>query len=221
MLVVGGITLGMIALLVGLAKLGADGGTGDKPQTLTTEVGVSDHVRGPVNAPVTLVEYSDYQCPACQKFESTVQRLTSDFDKELRIIYRNFPLTGIHKNALAAAYAAEAAELQGRFWEYHDILFNTQDKWSQEADPTALFLEYAKTLSLNTERFATDMKSDAVKQKVAADMKSGEEANVNSTPSFFLNGTAFKIPDTYEGFNAAIVEQLILTGNNNVATSTK
>lgn len=221
MLVIAGITLGMFALLIGLAKLGGTQGTADKPQTLTMPVEKTDHIRGPVNAPVTLVEYSDFQCPACATFESTVRRLTSDFDQELRLVYRNYPLTGIHKNALAASYAAEAAEFQGKYWEYHDILFNTQDTWSDEKDPTSLFVEYAKTLSMNTEQFLKDMQSDIVKEKVQNDMKSGDASNVQSTPTFFLNGTYFKIPDTYEGLNAAIVEQLILTGNNNIGTSTK
>ena len=213
--VIVGMTLGMFALLLGLAKLG--GGSADKPQTLKKIVAADEHVRGPINAPVTLVEYSDFQCPACKTIEASLRRLSGDFDQELRIVYRNYPLTALHKNALAAAYASEAASLQGRFWEYHDILFNTQDQWSSEADPTAKFLDYAKTLGLDEAKFTADMKSDVVKNKITADMKEGDAENISGTPSFFLNGNFFKVPASYEGFNAAIVEQLILTGNNGPA----
>lgn len=217
--VVGGIIVATLALLFGLAKLGSNANTGE-PKDLAKAVTLDEHIRGPVNAPVTLVEYSDFQCPACRSFEPTVKRLQTDFDKELRVVYRNYPLTGLHKNAQVAAYAAEAASIQGKFWEYHDMLFNTQEKWEEESNPESIFVDYAKSLGLNVEQFQRDMKSDVVKAKVSSDAKSGDDSNISATPTFFLNGKYFKIPDTYEGFNAAIVEQLILTGNN-TATSTK
>ncbi len=208
------IVVGIVGLLIVLAKLGNK--TNTPPTVVTAPVSATEHIRGPVNAPITLVEYSDFQCPACRSYEQNLKRLSAEYDQELRFVYRHFPLRSIHQNAEEAAWAAEAASVQGKFWEYHDVLFNTQDKWSTESDPESMFVEYAKSLGLNEEQFKKDYKSDAVKAIVNRDAKSGEDAHISGTPSFFLNGKFFEAPSTYEGFSAAVVEQIILTGNNNV-----
>lgn len=220
-LIVGGIA----AMLYGLAKLG--GGipsSNGEPQSLATEVSTADHSKGPANAPVTLVEYSDFQCPACKAYESSLKQLATQYDQELKIVYRHFPLTSIHKNAQLAAQASEAAALQGKFWEYHDVLFNTQDRWEGERNPEGMFVEYAKSLGLDEERFKKDLNSDEVKKAVKEDAESAMKAGVNATPTFFLNGKFLEAPNNYEQFSAYIVEQLIITGNNevgNTASSTK
>lgn len=218
---IGIIVVGIVALLYGLAKLGTNGPGGVTESELTAPVTLSDRIKGKVDAPVTLVEYSDFQCPACRSLEPTLKRLASDFDEELRIVYRHFPLRSIHANAELAAQAAEAAHLQGRFWEYHGMLFNTQEQWSEEKNPESKFVEFAKSLSMNEEQFKKDMYSDFVKDKVKTDASSADDMNISSTPTFFLNGKLFPIPNTYEGFSAAVIEQLILTGNNNVTSTTK
>lgn len=218
---IGLIVLGTLALLFGLAKLGAKGGSGPTENGLLTSVSASEHIRGPVDAPVTLVEYSDFQCPACGTLEPIIRKLSLEFPKELRVVYRHYPLRSLHANAEMAAWASEAANMQGRFWEYHDMLFNTQDAWSKEQNPEAKFVEYAKSLGLDTERFAKDLKSSDVKNRVAVDANSGDKQNITGTPTFFLNGQRFEIPSSYDGFKAAIIEQIIITGNNVVTSTTK
>jgi len=212
------IILGMVGLLYGLTKIATR--TNTPPIEVTTPVAAGEHIFGPQNAPVTLIEYSDFQCPACRAYQPTLKRLLAEYDQELRLVYRHFPLNSLHANAEEAAYAAEAAGIQGKFFEYHDVLFNTQDKWEGEKNPESMFVEYAKSLGLNEEQFRRDIKSDIVKDKVAADVRSANESNLSGTPSFFLNGKLFEPPKTYEGFSAAVVEQLILTGNNEVGNST-
>lgn len=217
------LVLGTVAMLYGLAKLGTRSAspTGDTNRDLQQPVVAAEHIRGPINAPVTLVEYSDFQCPACRTYETSLKNLAQQYDQELRIVYRHFPLTTLHKNAQKAAYASEAASLQGKFWEYHDMLFNTQDVWSEQSNPETYFLDYAKSLGLDQERFKKDMDSDEVKSVVAEQARAGEKEKITGTPTFFLNGKYFETPKTYEGFSAAVVEQLILTGNNEVTSTTK
>lgn len=220
---IGLVVVGSLALLFGLAKLGTRSpnlSDGTSQSNLEAPVNLTDHVKGPENAPVTLVEYSDFQCPACLSVQPTIKRLLSEYDQELRLVYRHFPLKNLHKNAEAAARAAEAAAIQDKFWEYHDILFNTQEKWSAEKDPEKLFIEYAISLGLDETRFRSDYTKKNGAGKVESDIKTGEKANVRGTPTFFLNGKYLETPKTYEGFSAAIVEQLILTGNNEVGTNT-
>lgn len=217
---IGLIVLGTFALLFGLAKMGTKG-VSETVVELTTPVVSSDHVKGPMDAPVTLVEYSDFQCPACKNLEPTLRKLSAEYGKELRLVYRNYPLTSLHKNAEAASKAAEAANLQGRFWEYHDMLFNTQDEWSNLDNPQSKFIDYAHSLGLDENKFKTDLTSDAVSAKIKEDVASGNQNNVNATPSFFLNGKYFKIPDSYEGFSAAIVEAVINSKPETTPSTTK
>ncbi len=211
------LVLGMVGMLFGLAKLANR--TSATPEDLTLPVTAQEHFQGKADAPVTLVEYSDFQCPACRSFEPTLKRLLTEYDEEVKLVYRHFPLRSIHPNAQKAAEASEAAGLQGKFWEYHGVLFNTQDTWAKEGNPEALFVEYAKSLGLNEEQFKKDLQSDTVKNKVNNDAKSGEDAHLSGTPSFFLNGKFFPLPNSYEALSAAIVEQLIITGNNTVPSS--
>lgn len=216
------VVIGTVGMLYGLAKLGTrTGSSGNTSEDLKQPVVANEHIRGPVNAPVTLVEYSDFQCPACRTYEPTLKNLLVQYDQELRIIYRHFPLTSLHKNAQKAAYASEAANLQGKFWEMHDMLFNTQDKWSDSSEPETFFLDYARSLGLDQEKFKKDMESEEVKNVVAEQARAGEQQNLTGTPTFFLNGKLFTPPQTYDGFSQAVVEQLILTGNNEVTSTTK
>lgn len=219
---IGIIVLATLGLLFGLAKLGTSlNGTNQTQTQLTTPVDSTEHIRGPIDAPITLVEYSDFQCPSCATLEPTLKKLGLEFSKELRVVYRHYPLRSLHPNAEMAAWASEAAHLQGKFWEYHDMLFNTQDAWANEKNPQAKFVEYAKSLSLDTERFTKDLTSSEVKNSVAQDANSGDDNNVSGTPTLFLNGQKIEIPSSYDGFKAAIIEQIIITGNNVVTPTTK
>ena len=140
-----------------------------------------DHVRGPADASVTLVEYGDFQCPYCGRAEPVVRELLTDVD--LRYVWRNLPLTDVHPQAQLAAEAAEAAALQGHFWEMHDLLLAHQDKLR-----IIDLLRYAGQLGLDTDRFHDDMMRRASSERIAADLDSADLSGVSGTPTFFVNG---------------------------------
>jgi protein-disulfide isomerase len=144
------------------------------------------HVRGRDDAPVTLEEYGDFQCPPCGVLSGPINQLEKDYNPRLRVIFHHFPLPN-HQHAREAAYAAEAADLQGRFWEMHDLLYREQSLWSKASDVPTLFNSYAGILGLNIDRFKKDMESDKVKARVASDQKQGVELGVKNTPTIFLN----------------------------------
>ena len=144
------------------------------------------HVRGPANAAVTLEEFGDFQCPPCGAVEGPLQQIERDYASSLRVIFRNFPFT-IHEHAHEAAYAAEAAGLQGRFWEMHDLLYREQSVWAKSSDVQSLFDAYAGMIGLNLERFKKDVSGEQVKAKVEGDRKRGEALGVRNTPTIFIN----------------------------------
>jgi protein-disulfide isomerase len=150
---------------------------------LSVKVTDSDHIQGDDNAPVTLLEYGDYECPFCGQAYYILKKLQQDMGTKFRLVFRNFPLTQIHPHALLAAYAAEAAALQGKFWEMHDMLFENQDSL-EEHD----IVSYAYALELDVDRFIDDVGSDQVEKKVHDDFWSGVHSGVNGTPTFFING---------------------------------
>lgn len=143
-----------------------------------------DHVKGDNNAKVTLVEYSDFQCPYCSRVKPTIDKILEDYKGKVKLIFRHFPLTSLHANAEKAAEASECASEQGKFWEMHDKLFENQ---------TALTVDnlkqYAKDLGLNTSKFNQCLDSGQYAQKVQDDQTSGTQYGVNGTPAAFANGT--------------------------------
>jgi len=144
------------------------------------------HVRGPAQAPVTLEEFGDFQCPPCGMISGPLLEIEKDYGPKLRVIFRNFPFPN-HQHALEAAYAAEAAGLQGRYWEMHDLLYKEQANWSNAPDVKQLFVSYAKILGLELDRFETDMAGPTAKARVTADQERGKSLGVNATPSIFIN----------------------------------
>lgn len=155
-----------------------------------------DHTKGGASAPVTLIEYSDFQCPACSAFEPVIQNVLAAYGDSLQFAYRHFPLYTIHANAEEAAYASEAAAIQGKFWEMHDLLLDRQADWENLVDTTDMFVAYADLLELNIDQFTADLTSDAVRDRVKVDVNSANAANINSTPTLYLNGTALSFPKT-------------------------
>ena len=145
-------------------------------------------VKGNLESDITLIEFSDFQCPACGQAYPIVKQLSEEYGDQFSLEYRHFPLRAIHPNAQIAAQAAEAAGVQGKFWEMHDMLFDNQSEWSTSFNPTKNFKEYAETLEINVDRFEYDLKSDEVKQKVNADADQAELLNLPGTPSFIVNG---------------------------------
>ena len=155
-------------------------------ERLSGEISEDDHIQGAEDAPVTLVEYGDYECPACGAAYPIVKAIRKQMGDKLRFVFRNFPLAQTHPHAKDAAEAAESAGAQGKFWEMHDILFENQKKLTEKD-----LLDYAKKLGLDENRFATDLQNDKYQNKIQADLISGAENNVNGTPSFFINGARF------------------------------
>lgn len=166
-----------------------------------------DHVAGATESAKLLVEYSDFQCPACAAYYPMVKQLLSERGSEFTFVYRHFPLRQIHRNAQLAGQAAVAAGIQGKFWEMEELLFTRQEDWSAKGDVEEFFIEYAGELGLNTDQFKSDMHSQEAKDKVNADYASGIQARVSSTPTFFLNGEKVDTASirTYEDFKNKIL----------------
>jgi protein-disulfide isomerase len=162
-------------------------------QTVAAQATDSVHARGSADAPVTLEEFGDFQCPPCGRLAGSLQEIEKDYGARLRVIFRNFPFA-IHEHAREAAYAAEAAGLQGHFWEMHDLLYREQANWSKTKDVQPLFTSYAGMLGLNLDRFKTDMSSEKVKEKVESDQNRGEALGVKNTPTIFINNQS--VPPT-------------------------
>lgn len=192
------IIVGGIAGLVFLSG-SPSGGNGTLPE-VTTE----DHLQGPSSSPAVLVAYSDFQCPACLAYEPILKSLKTEFGDKLTIVFRHFPLKTIHQYAEAAARASEAANLQGKFWEMHDLLYDRQKSWTASTNIDSTLADYAKELGLDVEKFTTDYKSTTVKERVDRDINSGLSLGINSTPTFYLNGSKISNPNSQQAFTDLI-----------------
>ena len=156
---------------------------------------------------VTLVEFGDLQCPACGAYYPVVKEVLSNYpDGQIKFIFKHFPLTSVHPNAMAAAEAAEAAGNQGKFFEYHDMLYENQSSWGELAAPEAdaKFVEYAKKLNLDLDQFNKDRKDPATEAVVRKTMDEGIALGVNSTPTFFLDGEKVINPQNASDFKKLI-----------------
>ena len=147
------------------------------------------HIRGNPKATVTLEEFGDFECPMCGTYSVEVKKIEAEFGDRLRVIFREYPLYPTpHKYALIAAQAAEAAGLQGRFWEMHDKLYENQKAWSEAKDVMPMFIDYARQIGLDTDRFGRDLSGDVVATRITQDGIRGHARAVSGTPSFFVNG---------------------------------
>ncbi len=153
---------------------------------LSVPVTKSDHIMGGDLASVTLVEYGDYQCPFCGQAYGIIKEIQREMAHRPRFVFRNFPLTGPHPYAEAAAEAAESAGAQGSFWEMHDLLYENQDRLGE-----AMLVAAASKLGLDVGRFVDDIKAARYKERVKLDFKGGVRSGVNGTPCFFVNGARF------------------------------
>jgi protein-disulfide isomerase len=143
---------------------------------------------GPQDAPVTLVEFGDYQCPSCKAYHPIVKEVIARFPNQVRFEFHHYPLVQIHPNSMAAHLAAEAAGQQGKYWEMHDLLFATQEQWSQAVNPEPEFLTLANRLGLNANQFMQAVRSPETQQRVLEDVIRARDLNVEATPTFYLNG---------------------------------
>jgi len=152
----------------------------------------SVHIRGNPDASVTLEEFGDFECPPCGHLSEPINQLEHDYRGRVCVIFRNFPLAN-HKHARDAAQAAEAAGLQDRFWQMHDVLYREQALWSISEDVRSLFKAYAGTIGANVPQFEKDIDSEQVKKRVAADQQQGNTLGVSTTPSIFINDQAVPV----------------------------
>lgn len=165
------------------------------------------HIKGNPEATVTLVKYSDFQCPACAQFASVVSDVMAAYGDQIAFEYKHFPLIQIHPHAESAARAAEAAGQQGKFYEFHDLLFANQEEWSRSATPGTFFVRYAEALELDMQLFSRHQRSSLIRDKVRAQLMEARNLGLTSTPTFFLNGERMIIqtyPDFIEQIERAI-----------------
>ena len=166
--------------------------------SLAVPVSAQDHAQGPANAPV-LVEYGDYECPACGNAYEAIAVLRERMGDQFRFVFRNFPLSTVHPHAHGAALAAEAAAMQGMFWEMHDMLYE-----HQEALDLSSLTRYAEVLGLDVDRFEADRQGPECEERVRRDFLGGARSGVNGTPTFFVNGTRFDGPPDEDALAEAL-----------------
>jgi len=171
--------------------------------TLKIQVGSEDHVQGNAKAACTLVEYGDYQCSNCGEAHPLVKEIQAQFGKQLRFVFRNFPLTKIHAEAQAAAEVAEFAGSLGKFWEMHNLLLENQKNLGQE-----LYATLAGTLQLSADDLQSALANKTFADRVRADFTGGVRSGVNGTPTFFINGLRYDNPMDYASMVQAIEKAL-------------
>jgi len=165
------------------------------------------HVRGPRNAPVTLEIYGDFQCPSCALVSQAIDELEKKYGDKLRVVFFEFPLE-MHKHAMEAALAAEAAAVQGKFWEMHDMLYRYQHVWAEATTVNFFFESYAESIGLDVARFRADRNAPDVRARVMADGTKGESRGVKNTPTIFINGTQLRTSFSPEEMQSGIEKAL-------------
>lgn len=180
----------IIVLFIGFLFLRGDGGGG------STTAEPTNHVKGAGTSGVTLLEYGDFQCPACAAYYPAIENLVASYGDQITFQFRHFPLVSIHPNAFGASRAAEAASKQGKFWEMYSKIYQGQTTWQDQSNPNDTFNTYAQQIGLNLEQFKTDFRSSPVGAAINADVKAGNDLGVSSTPTFFLNGELVQTPPT-------------------------
>ncbi len=208
-------TIGFIVILAGAflamwassdsTKLPSPNGTAQENVNFT--ITENDNVKGAQNAKVTIVEWSDFQCPACRSYAPVLDQLVTLYPNDVRLVYKHFPLRSIHFRAQDAAEASEAAALQGKFWEMATRLFADQDIWSRGRG-TEQFENYAKDLGLDLAKFKQDISSETVKNAVDEDYSAGLELGVNSTPTLYVNGKKIANPGSLEEFQSIVEAEI-------------
>lgn len=202
------LAVGVTVLVIGglYATWKATSGTQEQ-KVYAIKVTKEDNQKGATSSAVVMVEYADFQCPACKAYQPILKQLEQLFEKKVKFVYRHFPLAG-HKNASPAALAAQAAGEQGKFWGMHDLLFAGQTDWAESESPEKIYMAYAKELKLDVKKFQQDMQSDATKKRIETDMVTGNQYGVNATPTFYLNGKKLENPGSLDEFKAIIEKEL-------------
>ena len=175
---------------------------------------IEEHVLGKKDAKVVIVEYGDYQCPGCSTAAPKAKAVAEKYKDNVALIFRNFPIATIHPNARAAAAAAEAAALQGKFWEMHDLIYANQDAWSQAStnDRTEIFLGYARQLGLKEEQFEEELSDARITKKINFDVAIARTQGVTGTPTFYINGELVESTNDADYLETAVKEALKKAG---------
>ncbi|KKQ77955.1 MAG: hypothetical protein UT00_C0003G0030 [Parcubacteria group bacterium GW2011_GWA1_38_7] len=198
----------VVIVLVALMFWGVKGTSSTGPSFELGVVHPLDNIKGNASSTVVVMEYSDFQCPACRSYYPIMKELMVEFGDRVTFVYRHFPLIGIHPNAEFAARAAEAAGKQGKFWEMHDLLFEKQDEWAKAPDVESKFESYATLLNISIEQFKTDWVSKEVKDFVKTQRMHAIKSGLQGTPSFFINGKQIQNPASVQAFKILINEAL-------------
>jgi protein-disulfide isomerase len=179
------------------------------PQNAVITSGFADgkYLPASSSAKVTLVEFGDYECPACAVYSPMIKQLLTENAGKLNYVFRNYPLTQ-HKNAPISSSAVEAAGLQGKYWEMQEKVYATQSEWSSLPDPTSVFIGFAKDLGLNTDKFTADLSLDSIKAKIQSDTNDGKAVNLTETPTFYLNGQKLILTGTFEQMKSLVTAEL-------------
>jgi len=167
------------------------------------------HIRGKAEAPLTLVEFGDYECPSCGYYYPMVEEVLRRYPDKVKLEFHHYPLIQMHQHALAAAMAAESASEQGKFWEMHDKLYQHQSQWARDPNPEAQFLAFAAEIGLDANKFMRGMKSPDNERRILEDIQRGSNAKVEGTPTFFINGVSLNpLPSGVDEFAAIIDAKL-------------
>jgi protein-disulfide isomerase len=171
----------------------------------------ASHVRGRADAPITLLEYGDYECPPCASYQVVTQKLLAKYPDALKYEFRHLPLTSIHPNAVKAALAAEAAGEQNKFWTMHDLLLSSQGEWKGNPDAGPMFIELAKMLGLEIETFRASLNSHELESRIREQAAKAKNAGIEGVPTFFVNGRKLgQETITFEGIDEVIAQELRL-----------
>ena len=173
---------------------------------------VTNHVKGEGKKNVTLVEYGDFECPACTAYYPLVEQVYAKYSSDITFQYRNFPLRQIHLHAMIAHRAAAAADRQGKFWDMYDLLYKNHDTWAAESDPTNTIRGYAQSLGLNMTKYDQDFQSEAVNSEINADIAEGQKLGITGTPTFFVDGKKIDNPKDLASFEK-VIDDAIKTKN--------
>lgn len=219
MWLIGGFIVIIIAVVIVAAVFsgGAQQASSSFKATTVPAIDSSDHVKGDTASKVSVIEYGDFECPACGAWEPVVEQIEKDYGSRVEFVFRNFPLTQIHPFAQIGAQAAEAANVQGKYWEMHDLLYKNQGEWTANTSlspadvVTRYFDSYATTLGLDVTKFNTDINSSAVIGRVQRDISSANAASVDHTPTFFINLAQIQNPSGLQQFEQELDAALAST----------
>lgn len=205
--ILGGIIGVTVLLVIGLIAFSGNS-AGTTTTGLDVEQGelVRDYSprKGGTGAKVQIVEFGDFQCPACGRVYPLIEQAIAEYGDQVEFVWRDFPLMSIHPNSLPAARAAAAARNQGKFWEMYERIFTNQSEWSSKADATDTFAGYAATLGLDTAQFQAAVASETLLDQIRTDIGDGDALGVDSTPTFYVNGVQIDSFVSYEALKGVI-----------------